>query len=198
MPNYPESLTLALRAYGPAEFDGALTLTDAPQTSGSRTLLTVTGVADTGITLSTEQSDGVFNAARTLTWATGALTNQRSWRFTAPTLAFAGASTVTNAATVYIDRAPQVGSNATIANAYALWVAAGASLFGGSVGVGSAAPGSAALAVTSTTQGLLLPRMTATQRDAIASPAAGLVVYNSTSGKLNFYNGSAWEAVTSA
>jgi hypothetical protein len=125
MPNYPESLTVALRAYGPADFNGALTLTDAPQTSGTRTLLTLTGVADTGITASTEQSDAVFNGARTLTWATGALTNQRSFRFAAPTLAFAGASTVTSAATVYIDRAPQAGTNATLTNAYALWVDAG-------------------------------------------------------------------------
>jgi DNA-binding transcriptional regulator/RsmH inhibitor MraZ len=40
--------------------------------------------------------------------------------------------------------------------------------------------------------------MTSTQRDAISSPTAGLVIYNSTSNKLNFYNGSAWEVVTSA
>ncbi len=36
------------------------------------------------------------------------------------------------------------------------------------------------------------------KRDAIATPAAGLVVYNTTTNKLNFYNGSAWEVVTSA
>ena len=57
---------------------------------------------------------------------------------------------------------------------------------------------SAILSVGSTTQGLLPPRMTTTQRDAIGTPAAGLTVYNTTTNKLNFYNGSAWEAVTSA
>jgi hypothetical protein len=66
------------------------------------------------------------------------------------------------------------------------------------VGVGGAAAASAILTATSTTQGFLPPRMTGTQRDAIASPAAGLMVYNSTTNKLNFYNGSAWEVVTSA
>lgn len=68
----------------------------------------------------------------------------------------------------------------------------------GAVGIGGAATASAALTVTSTTKGFLPPRMTTTERNAIATPAAGLVVYNSTTNKLNFYNGSAWEAVTSA
>jgi hypothetical protein len=46
------------------------------------------------------------------------------------------------------------------------------------VGIGTTTPNaSAALDITSTTSGLLPPRMTATQRNAIASPAAGLIVY---------------------
>jgi len=57
---------------------------------------------------------------------------------------------------------------------------------------------SSILTMGSTTKGFLPPRMTGTQRDAISSPATGLVVYNTTTDKLNFYNGSAWEAVTSA
>jgi len=70
---------------------------------------------------------------------------------------------------------------------------------GGSVGIGTTSPNASALLdVTSTTQGLLPPRMTTTQRNAISSPAAGLMIYNTTTNKLNFYNGSAWEAVTSA
>lgn len=133
MPNYPAALPLAMPAEGAAALTGSLTLSDVAQTSGARTLLTLTGVADTGITASTEQSDAVFNGARTITFATGALTNQRSFRFAAPTLAFAGASTVTNAATVYIDRAPQAGTNATLTNAYALWVDAGTTRLDGTV-----------------------------------------------------------------
>lgn len=57
---------------------------------------------------------------------------------------------------------------------------------------------SAQVAVDSTVKGFLPPRMTGVQRDAIATPAAGLMVYNTTTNKLNFYNGTAWEAVTSA
>lgn len=70
---------------------------------------------------------------------------------------------------------------------------------GGEVGIGTASPSSKSiLDLTSTTKGFLPPRMTTTQRDAITSPPAGLMVYNSSTNKLNFYNGSAWEAVTSA
>lgn len=69
----------------------------------------------------------------------------------------------------------------------------------GSVGINTASPNaSAVLDLTSTTKGLLLPRMTTTQRNAIVSPVAGLAIYNSTTNKLNFHNGSIWEAVTSA
>ena len=67
-----------------------------------------------------------------------------------------------------------------------------------SVGVGISTPNAAAiLDVTSTTKGFLLPRMTLIQRNAIASPPAGLMIYNTISNKLNVYNGTAWEVVTS-
>jgi hypothetical protein len=51
---------------------------------------------------------------------------------------------------------------------------------------------SAILSATSTTRGFLPPRMTTTQKNAISSPAAGLVVYDSTTNKLCCYNGSTW------
>jgi hypothetical protein len=51
---------------------------------------------------------------------------------------------------------------------------------------------SSVLTVNSTTKGVLFPRMTTTQKNAIASPAAGLVVYDSTTNKLCCYNGSTW------
>ena len=96
----------------------------------------MTGAADTGRTASTEQSDLYVNLGASVTWATGAITNQRFTRFAAPTIAFVGASTVTNAATVYIDNAPQAGANATLTNAYALWVDAGATRLDGAVTMG--------------------------------------------------------------
>lgn len=47
-------------------------------------------------------------------------------------------------------------------------------------------------------KGTIPPRMTTTQRDAISSPIQGLIIFNTTTSKLNFYTGSAWEAVSSA
>lgn len=63
----------------------------------------------------------------------------------------------------------------------------------GSLAIGSSADSAAALTVTSTSKGLLPPRMTPTQRDAISSPPAGLLLYDSTNNELNYYNGSAWK-----
>ena len=63
----------------------------------------------------------------------------------------------------------------------------------GQLGVGVAAPNAAAaVEVVSTTQGVLLPRMTTTQRDAITAPPDGLVLYNSTLNKAQVRAGAAW------
>lgn len=53
--------------------------------------------------------------------------------------------------------------------------------------------------VAITANGILLPSFTTTNRDLISVTAgsAGLTIFNSTTSKLNFYNGSAWAAVTS-
>jgi hypothetical protein len=48
------------------------------------------------------------------------------------------------------------------------------------------------LTVDSTTQGILPPRMTTIQKNAIATPAAGLIVYDTTTNKLCCYNGTIW------
>ena len=65
------------------------------------------------------------------------------------------------------------------------------------VGVGTTTPdASSALDITSTTKGLLIPRMTETQRDAISPAATGLMIYQ-TDGTAGFYyyNGSSWSEV---
>ena len=56
---------------------------------------------------------------------------------------------------------------------------------------------SSKLTVESTTQGFLPPRMTTTQKNAIATPASGLVVYDTTLGKLCVRGAAAWETITS-
>ena len=64
------------------------------------------------------------------------------------------------------------------------------------VGVGTTTPNaSSALDVSSTTKGLLPPRMTHAQRNAILTPAAGLIVWCKncgTAGELQVYNGTTW------
>ena len=59
-------------------------------------------------------------------------------------------------------------------------------------GAATSANASASLEVISTTQGILPPRMTTIQKNAIATPAAGLMVYDTTTNKLCCYNGTIW------
>jgi hypothetical protein len=68
----------------------------------------------------------------------------------------------------------------------------------GNVGIGGTANAAAILDATSTTKGFLPPRMTTAERDAISTPPAGLMIYNTTTNKLNLRTASSWEAVTSS
>jgi hypothetical protein len=68
-----------------------------------------------------------------------------------------------------------------------------------SVGIGTSTPhASARLQISSSTQGILIPAMTATQRNAISNPATGLMVFQSdgTQG-FYYYAGSGWVNLTS-
>jgi hypothetical protein len=68
----------------------------------------------------------------------------------------------------------------------------------GSLGIGTASPNaSAILDVQSTTKGVRMPNMTTTQKNAISSPAAGLMVFDTTLSKLCVYSGAAWQTITS-
>lgn len=101
-------------------------LTQTVITSGTpNPMLNIVGGANTGLTASAEANDVYFNLNRTVQFATGALTTQRAVRIGAPTYAFVGASTISDAATVYIEGAPAAGTNATITRAYSLWIDAG-------------------------------------------------------------------------
>ncbi|MEI7725229.1 MAG: hypothetical protein WCK09_09000 [Bacteroidota bacterium] len=55
---------------------------------------------------------------------------------------------------------------------------------------------SAMLDVKSTNKGFLPPRMTTAQRNAIGSPAEGLVIYNTDQKTLNVFNGTSWGWMT--
>jgi uncharacterized protein (TIGR02145 family) len=67
------------------------------------------------------------------------------------------------------------------------------------VGIGTTTPDtSAQLDVSSTSKGLLPPRMTTTERNAIASPATGLIIFNTTTNSLEIRNSSAWVSLSPA
>jgi hypothetical protein len=55
----------------------------------------------------------------------------------------------------------------------------------------------AILDVKSTTKGVLIPRMTSTQKAAITTPATGLIVYDNTTSSFWYYNGAAWTEIIS-
>lgn len=63
------------------------------------------------------------------------------------------------------------------------------------LGVGTTSPNSAAqLELSSSSKGMLFPRMTNTQMLNISSPATGLQIYNTTANSLYYYNGSQWQS----
>jgi uncharacterized protein (TIGR02145 family) len=63
----------------------------------------------------------------------------------------------------------------------------------GQVGIGTSQPDSSAkLDVNSNSQGFLPPRMTTEERDSIPNPAAGLIIFNTDTHCINFFNGAEW------
>jgi hypothetical protein len=71
--------------------------------------------------------------------------------------------------------------------------------FAQNVGIGTATPnGSAAIDIVDSTKGILIPRMTMTQRNAINNPAEGLMVYQTNGSKgFWYYDGAQWKCVSS-
>ena len=69
------------------------------------------------------------------------------------------------------------------------------------IGIGTLLPNSSSiLDLTSTEKGLLIPRMTTTQRNLIASPALSLIIFNIDEGEFNSYNGAVlgWQDFSTA
>jgi hypothetical protein len=68
----------------------------------------------------------------------------------------------------------------------------------GNFGIGTSSPSASAIIdAQSTTKGVRMPNMTTAQKNLIASPAAGLMVFDTTLAKLCVYSGAAWETITS-
>lgn len=196
----------------PPNFGQSVSVAAAQTITGDKTFTgttTLSGPTAGNIALSKESAHSISIAASTTTdTAGGALTmragaggatNANGGALTLDAGAKAGSGTDgsiaiggTAAEAVAIGR---TGKTTTVAGALAVTQA---STLTGNVGVGGAGVASAALTVTSTTQGFRLPVMTETQRDAISAPAEGLLVYNLTSHKINVRVAAAWEVVTSA
>lgn len=69
----------------------------------------------------------------------------------------------------------------------------------GAVGINTTSVNtSALLQIDSTSKGFLRPRMTTTQRNAIATPATGLSVYNTTTNTNDYYDGTSWISTQNA
>lgn len=115
---------------GLTRLDGNFLNSAAPRSGTAPPYAAIRTPADTALTASA-QSIGIqlggdsAQATVIRQFSTGALTTQREILAVAPTYAFVGASTLTNAATFAITGAPAAGTNATITNSYALWVQAG-------------------------------------------------------------------------
>ena len=63
------------------------------------------------------------------------------------------------------------------------------------VGIGTTNPDSSSmLQIASTTKGLLMPKMTLTERNAIVSPAGGLQIYNITNNTSDIFSGGIWKS----
>lgn len=72
------------------------------------------------------------------------------------------------------------------------------SLISGPTGFGdSTIEASALIDASSTTKGVIWPRMTTVQKNAIASPATGLIVFDTDLVQYNFWDGDSWEAMGS-
>lgn len=68
----------------------------------------------------------------------------------------------------------------------------------GSVLLSVSSVGALTFGAAATVTGMVIQSMTSTQRDALSSPTAGTIIYNSTTNKLNVRVAAGWEAVTSA
>jgi hypothetical protein len=90
----------------------------------------------------------------------------------------------------------QVGSSAIVNP----WVLSGNDVYNitGEVGIGTNAPAASALLdLSSSSKGVLIPRMTAAQKTAISSPTTGLLIFQTdASTGFYYYNGSSWISIS--
>jgi len=212
---FTDSPTVAnLTATGNVEIDGRLGIGGAPSTNaqllitGAFTGATVTRglVINTTLTSPVGQTMIGMNFAGTLVEAASGVHPVIAFMGIAGGFTDGGATTddfrslsvsavggtltgVTRGTTVYVSGAP-TGATTNLA----MWIDAGQCRFDDSISIGAGAPpdSAAILDLSSTSKALLVPRMTTAQRDAIASPPDGLVLYDSTVKALTVRDNAAW------
>jgi uncharacterized protein (TIGR02145 family) len=133
------------------------------------------------------------NAADLVTLTTVVTSNTAS--ITANSTAITTEATTARAAELVLTNNVEANTASITANTNAILLKApiASPVFTGTVAIGTTNPSAAAvLDITSTTKGLLLPRLTFAQKSAITSPEAGLILWCSdcgTNGELQVYNG---------
>ena len=168
----PIGLTGPTGAAGTNGTNGAIGATGLTGATGPQGSIGLTGPAGAA---GTNGTNGAIGA----TGLTGATGPQGPIGLTGATGSLSSGTTAGN--TPYWDGSQWVVNNSNIHNN------------GAGIGIGTTSPNaSAKVEIASATQGFLPPRMTALQRDAIASPATGLVIFNTTTNCLNFFIGSGW------
>lgn len=141
----------------------------------------------------------IIPAALTGSAATSALDISQTWNTTGAPIALKVNITDTASAALSDLMQLQVGGSTRfrVLKSGFFTFNTGGEIAGNLVVGGNSIDSSSQLEVRSVTKGFLPPRMTTTQKNAIASPAAGLVVYDSTLNKLCVRTATAWETITS-
>ena len=138
---------------------GGIAIAPTVVTSGSQTAFKVTSAANTTQAAGVNAPAVDLNLSASVQFATGAIADLTAIRVLAPTYTFVGASTVTRAATLYIDTAPSVTAPSTATNTYAILVDAGTVRFDDLLSLGgNISLSGAATTITATTadQGITL------------------------------------------